>query len=96
MTQCRYCNSSSFGSGCPHSPTKKHEHNGDEKKCEFCNSSSYGSAARTARPRNTDMAVALTVASRMIVRTFDKQMRMRSVPVFHGPHRGFALECRLG
>jgi hypothetical protein len=36
------------------------------------------------------------VASRMIVRAFYKQMRMRSVPVFHGPHRGFALERRLG
>ncbi len=38
----------------------------------------------------------LDVASRMIVRAFYKQMRMRSVPVFHGPHRGFALERRLG
>jgi filamentous hemagglutinin len=38
----------------------------------------------------------LSVASRMIVRSFYKQMRMRSVPVFHGPHRGFALERRLG
>ena len=38
----------------------------------------------------------LRVASRMIVRPFYKQMRVRSVPVFHGPHRGFALECRLG
>ena len=36
------------------------------------------------------------VASRMIVRTLYKQMRMRSVPVFHGPHRGFTIECRLG
>ena len=43
MTKCKYCGSSSFGSGCPHSPTKKHEHSGDEKKCEYCNSSSYGS-----------------------------------------------------
>jgi hypothetical protein len=31
MSKCRYCNSSSYGSGCPNSPTKKHEHNGDEK-----------------------------------------------------------------
>ena len=38
----------------------------------------------------------LGVASRMIVRPFYKQMRMRSVPVFHGPHWGFALERRLG
>jgi len=42
-TKCRYCSSSSYGSGCPHSPTKKHEHTDDEKKCEFCGSSSYGS-----------------------------------------------------
>jgi len=38
----------------------------------------------------------LVVASRMIIRTFYKQMSMRSVPVFHGPHWGFALERRLG
>ena len=38
----------------------------------------------------------LDVASRMIIRTFYKQMSMRSVPVFHGPHWGFALERRLG
>jgi len=36
------------------------------------------------------------VASRMIVRPFYKQMRMRSVPVFHRPHWRFAFECRLG
>ena len=36
----------------------------------------------------------LAVASRMIVRTLRKQMRMPSVPVFHGPHWGFTLECR--
>jgi len=38
----------------------------------------------------------VAVASRMIVRPFYKQMRVRSVPVFHGLDRGFALECRLG
>jgi len=43
-----------------------------------------------------DAFPSLIVASRMIVRAFYKQMRMRSVPVFHGPHRGFALERRLG
>lgn len=43
MSKCRYCNSSSYGSGCPNSPTKKHEHNGDEEKCEYCSSRSYGS-----------------------------------------------------
>jgi filamentous hemagglutinin family protein len=45
--------------------------------------------------RNTVFANTSTligVASRMIVRPFYKQMRMRSVPVFHGPHRCFAFE----
>lgn len=42
-TRCRYCNSTSYGSGCPHSPTHKHEHRDDEKHCEWCGSSSYGS-----------------------------------------------------
>jgi hypothetical protein len=42
-TKCRYCNSSSYGSGCMHSPTGKHEHRDDEKHCEWCGSSSYGS-----------------------------------------------------
>lgn len=42
-TKCRYCGSSSYGSGCIHSPTKKHEHRDDEKHCEWCGSSSYGS-----------------------------------------------------
>ena len=50
MSKCRYCNSSSFGSGCLNSPTKKHEHVGDEKKCEYCNSSSYGSGCLNSRP----------------------------------------------
>lgn len=43
MSKCRWCGSSRYGSGCSNSPTKKHEHNDDEKKCEFCGSSSYGS-----------------------------------------------------
>jgi hypothetical protein len=43
MGKCRYCGSASFGSGCIHSPHKKHEHIADEKKCEFCGSASYGS-----------------------------------------------------
>ena len=41
-SQCRYCGSTSYGFGCPHSPTKKHEHRDDEKHCEYCGSSSYG------------------------------------------------------
>jgi|688.fasta_scaffold326579_2 type I restriction enzyme M protein len=36
--------------------------------------------------------IELDGASRMIVRPFYKQMRMRSVPVFHGPHRCFAFK----
>ena len=43
MSKCRYCNSTSYGSGCSYSPHKKHEHTDDERKCEFCGSSSYGS-----------------------------------------------------
>ena len=42
-TKCRYCGSVSYGSGCYHSPTGKHEHRDDEKHCEYCGSSSYGS-----------------------------------------------------
>ena len=43
MSNCRYCNSTSYGSGCLRSPHKRHEHVEDEKRCEFCGSSSYGS-----------------------------------------------------
>ena len=42
MSQCRYCNSSSYGVGCSNSPHGKHEHLGDQSNCEFCESSSYG------------------------------------------------------
>ena len=42
-TKCRHCGSTSYGSGCVHSPTRKHEHRDDEKHCEWCGSSSYGS-----------------------------------------------------
>ena len=42
-TKCRYCGSTSYGSGCIHSPTRKLEHRDDEKHCEWCGSSSYGS-----------------------------------------------------
>lgn len=42
-TKCRHCGSTSYGSGCIHSSTKKHEHRDDEKHCEWCGSSSYGS-----------------------------------------------------
>ena len=42
-TKCRYCGSTNYGSGCIHSPTRKHEHRDDEKHCEWCGSSNYGS-----------------------------------------------------
>ena len=42
-TKCRYCGSTSYGSTCIHSPTRKHEHRDDEKHCEWCGSSAYGS-----------------------------------------------------
>ena len=45
-TKCRYCGNLGYGSGCLHSPTKKHEHIEDEKKCEFCGSSGYGSGCQ--------------------------------------------------
>ena len=35
-TKCKYCGSTSYGSGCYHSPTGKHEHRDDEKHCEYC------------------------------------------------------------
>lgn len=41
--KCKYCNSTSYGSGCSHSPHKHHEHIDDEKHCIYCGSSSYGS-----------------------------------------------------
>jgi hypothetical protein len=43
MSKCRHCGSSSYGSGCIHSPTRKHEHRDDESRCEWCGSRSYGS-----------------------------------------------------
>ena len=39
-TKCRHCGSTSYGSGCIHSPTRKHEHRDDEKHCEWCGSRS--------------------------------------------------------
>ena len=43
MSKCKFCGSSSFGSGCYNSPTKNHEHIGIGDKCVYCGSSSYGS-----------------------------------------------------
>ena len=43
LGECRFCGSSSFGSGCSYSPTKVHEHLSDSDRCDFCGSKSYGS-----------------------------------------------------
>ena len=43
VSKCKYCGSTSYGSGCMKSPTKKHEHIDDEKHCVFCGLTSYGS-----------------------------------------------------
>ncbi len=42
------------------------------------------------------MPVMQSVAARMIVRTLEKQVRMKSVPVLHGLNRRFAVQGRLG
>ncbi|WP_407446487.1 hypothetical protein [Fibrobacter sp.] len=43
MSRCRFCGSSSHGSGCSYSPTGRHVHNADSSRCVYCGSSSYGS-----------------------------------------------------
>lgn len=42
------------------------------------------------------MPVMQSVATRMIVRRLEKQVRMKSVPVLHGLNRRFAVQGRLG
>lgn len=42
MSKCKYCGDTHYGVGCPHSPTKKHEHIDDEKKCVYCGGTHYG------------------------------------------------------
>ena len=42
-TKCRFCGSTSYGSGCPYSATGKHQHRGVAAHCDFCGSTSYGS-----------------------------------------------------
>ena len=44
----------------------------------------------------TQVVFDLVVASRTIIRAFMEQIRVRSVPFFHGLHRRFALQRRLG
>lgn len=41
-TKCRFCGSSSYGSGCPYSPGGRHKHGGDGTKCVWCGSGSCG------------------------------------------------------
>ena len=41
-SKCRHCGSASYGAGCHHSPTGKHEHRDDSTRCEWCGSVSYG------------------------------------------------------
>lgn len=42
ISKCMFCNSSSYGTGCPYSPHKKHVHTDDPLKCIYCGSSSIG------------------------------------------------------
>jgi len=43
MSECIYCKSRSFGSGCPHSPSRKHKHENNGEACTWCGSRSHGS-----------------------------------------------------
>lgn len=42
VTHCMFCNSTSYGTGCPYSPHKKHVHISSGQKCIYCGSSSIG------------------------------------------------------
>jgi hypothetical protein len=59
MSKCRYCNSSSYGSGCPNSPTKKHEHNGDEKNVNIVIHLVMDQVARIVLQRSIDTEVVI-------------------------------------
>jgi len=41
-SKCMYCNSTSFGKGCPYGPDAKHVHTDDPKRCVWCGSTSTG------------------------------------------------------
>ena len=41
-SRCMFCNSSSYGMGCPYSPHKKHVHVDNPRKCIYCGSSGLG------------------------------------------------------
>lgn len=42
LSRCMFCDSPSYGSGCPYSPHKKHVHIANSDKCIYCGSSSIG------------------------------------------------------
>ncbi len=42
VSKCMFCNSPSYGFGCPYSPHKKHVHVDDPRKCIYCGSVSIG------------------------------------------------------
>lgn len=50
ITRCRYCNSTSYGTGCGMSPHGIHEHVGNETKCEFCGKTEYGTGCHPKNP----------------------------------------------
>lgn len=43
VTRCMFCNSTSYGKGCPYSPHKRHVHITDGHKCIYCGSINVGS-----------------------------------------------------
>lgn len=43
FADCKWCGSSSYGSGCPYSPDAKHKHTSNAKKCRWCGSKSHAS-----------------------------------------------------
>jgi hypothetical protein len=53
MAKCKYCGSSSYGSGCPHSPTRKHEHTDDKKNASSAAQQHTEAGARTVRRKST-------------------------------------------
>jgi hypothetical protein len=42
VSRCMFCNSTTYGLGCPYSPHKKHVHVTDAHKCIYCGSSNLG------------------------------------------------------
>ena len=42
VSRCMFCNSTSYGFGCPYSPHRRHVHVDDPRKCIYCGSISVG------------------------------------------------------